>query len=408
MTLVSGRFLSAFGSLMFVSEKTWTVRRAWTRSPGLAPVLAALALSACVKNPLGPAPEWELAGFGSRYISPLKTFDANVELTAAVASNGLRAPTTKELVDVQIAAMHEHFRAKTGLDPALLERKANLQVFHDSDRLTRTALVLVPYLHVDSGEQELARVAARALAAKLGAEAEYEPVDSSQPHKVQFAADFRDGIGVLRLRNLVKPMSERALPVLNQWAAAPAPPRAILLDVSECESADASATTDLVNALAPGRTLFQLEYRIDGTDRTDRSVWRGDAGWGITALEQVPLFIWVSARTSPLVEAASAMLREERAATLVGDKTAGTGRYKSWTTVSDHWFGYTVSDVLDARGARRDHPLYPDVCPVRDHLELLEDRSARGYDAQCSTGPQLGLDAVLRYVAEATSTGVTR
>lgn len=411
MPLVSVRFrvLGSFSrNLTFVKEKPTPFRRATHTSLRIAALLSVIAFGGCVKNPLGPEPRLEVAGLGAGDISVLEKFDANLQLTAAIATNGLRAPGLKDLVDVQIAAMHEHFRKKTGLDPALLERKANLDVLDDNGRLARTALVLLPYLHVDSGEQELARVAGQALAVKLGRDAQYEPVDSSPPHTVDFAADWRDGVGVLRLRNLLNGMAQRALPVLNQWAASPSAPRAVLLDVSECESADANNTTELVNAFAPGRTVLELEYRVNGTERTERSAWRGDAGWGIAALEQVPLFIWVSGRTSPVVEAAAAMLREERSATLLGDKTAGTGRHMSWTTLAgDHWFGYTVSDVLDAHGARRELPLFPDACTVRDHLELLEDRTARGYDAQCSVGSELGVEAVLKYVTAATSPRAT-
>jgi C-terminal processing protease CtpA/Prc len=159
-----------------------------------------------------------------------------------------------------------------------------------------------------------------------------------------------------------------------------------------------------VNALAPGVTAFGFEYRDQESARIKQSAWRGDAEWGIAAFAKTPLFLWVSSHSTELVEAAATTLREERGAILLGEKTTGTGRLKHWQRLSkDRWFGFTVANVLDGRGAPlRDRPLYPDACPASGDFVPLQERSEAGYTARClDPGMPANLEAALRYVSVA-------
>jgi hypothetical protein len=367
--------------------------------------LGALALLGCASNPLKPDPNLSLPERGNR-VKTLDAFVANLDLTDAIAASAVRPPAASELVDAQVAAMNAHVLSRTGRDVLMGTQAPSIpSMSTDRGRLGEAALALLPYLPIDSGEVELGRVAARALAEKLGSDAELTQTGPAAKGSIDFANDLRDGVGVLRMRRLTDNAYDRALSALNQWAALPSPPRAILLDVTECELADPPDTTRLVNALSPGQTVFQLEYRDEDTLKVERSVWRGEEGWGVSALARVPLFVWLSGRSSSLLESAAAVLREQRGATLLGSKTSGRGRLMSWRRLSDsQWFGFAVAYVLDAQGAPRDQPLYPDACPAHGELTSLADRTSGGYDAACGEpGTPLALEAVLRYVTAASS-----
>lgn len=362
--------------------------------------LGAFVLLGCASNPLQPDPNLFLPERGDR-VRMLDGFVANLDLTDAIAASAVRPPAGSELVDTQVAAMNAHVRARTGRDVLMGPDAPSVpSMTTDRGRLGEAAVALLPYLPIDSGEVELGRVAARALVEKLGSDAELTATGPAGKGSIDFANDLRDGVGVLRMRRLTDNASDRALSALNQWAAAPSPPRAILIDVSECELADPPDTTRLVNALAPGQTVFQLEYRDDETRKLERSVWRGEEGWGISALTRVPLFVWLSGRSSSLLESAARVLREQRGATLLGSKTSGRGRLMSWRKLADEqWFGFAVAYVLDEQGRPQNQPLYPDACAAHGELTSLADRTSGGYDAACGEpGPPLGLDAVLRYV----------
>lgn len=371
-------------------------------------VVGALALLGCIQNPLRPAPDLSLARSDKESWS-LDDFAANLELTDAVVEASVKRPSAKRLVDAQIAAMTEFVGARS--DRGGASRVAPATAEDDPRRrLTHAALELLPYLDIDSGEAQLSRVAAGALLTELGSDAEFlhEPLPGERD--VDLASELRDGVGVIRIRELGEGMSDRVLSVFNQWAALPALPRAIVLDISECEFADPTNTLALTNAVAPGLTPFQLEYRDQKSDELVRKAWHGKADWGIAAIARLPLFVWISGRSAELLEAAAGALREERGAILIGAKTAGSGRVKYWKRLANNrWFGFTTAYVLDAKGTSlRDRPLYPDACPVSGELVNLSDRGAAGYEAQCGKeAAPANLEAVLRYVASVTEPQAT-
>jgi hypothetical protein len=362
----------------------------------------ALALAGCATNPLHPDPNQTLAGSG-KALAPLHDFLVNLNITDAIAAHAVRPPPQKELVDAQIDAMTAYVRSRP--HQGAIELRASVPDFHgERHRLAEAALGLLPYLDVDRGEVELGRVAARALVTKLGEDAEYVSEMPGTDSALDFAAELRDGVGVLRLRDLSEHMADRVLLALNQWSAQPEPPRAFVLDFSECESADPKNTLTLVNAFTPGQTAFQIEYRDEDKGSVEHGVWRANSDWGVPASSRVPLYVWVSHRTSELVAAAVLVLREHGGAVVLGEKTAGTGRIKHWFHLpEDRWFGFTVAYVLDANGAPlAGRPLYPDVCVQRGQLASLREGSPAVYEADCDKpAPTLELAGVLRYVATA-------
>jgi hypothetical protein len=366
--------------------------------------LATLVVCGCVSNPLRPDPSLKFDD-RARDLVGLDAFFANLDLTDAVASSAVEAPPQHALVDAQIAAMSEHVRARTGRNASRLIAQAPDTSGGDQRvRLAEAALALLPYLAIDSGEAELGRAAATALAAQLGSDAEYLYGPPGSQRSVDFAAELREGVGVARMRQLTEDMSDRVLAAFNQWSALAAPPRAIVLDWSECTDADPPNTAALVNALAPGATAFQFDYRDRESQRIKRSAWRGNADWGVQTLARVPLFVWVSGRSAEVVGAAALALREERGAIVLGEKTAGTGRVKHWQRLpGDRWFGFTIAYLLDGQGVSlRDRPLYPDACPVAGDILPLRESTQAEYDAECGKpGASVGLDAVLRYVSTA-------
>lgn len=363
----------------------------------------ALGVAGCVSNPLRPEPNQPLAGSGKALL-PLHDFLVNLNITDAIAAHAVRSPPQKELVDAQIDAMTAYVRSRPHQGAIDVRASSGVDIHGERHRLAEAALGLLPYLDVDRGEVELGRVAARALVTKLGEDAEYVSEMPGTDSALDFAAELRDGVGVLRLRDLSEHMADRVLLALNQWSALPEPPRAFVLDFSECESADPKNTLTLVNAFAPGQTAFQIEYRDEDKGSVEHAVWRANSDWGVPASSQVPRYAWVSHRTSELVAAAVLALRDHGGVSVLGEKTAGTGRIKHWFHLpEDRWFGFTVAYVLDANGAPlAGRPLYPDACVQRGQLAFLRERSPAVYAADCDKpSPPLELAAVLRYVATA-------
>jgi len=378
-----------------------TVPSAWPRR-GFRFVVPLLALAGCIQNPVQPEPTLAPAGNGKEQ-QLLRDFTAVLDLTDRIAATAMKAPSGGELVDVELAAMQAHVQARTGrtpqLPPGVVDPNGDPRF-----RLAEGAIALLPELDIDSGEAELARVAARALAVRLGTDAEFRDESPFDDSPVTFGAELSDGIGVLRIRSLTDDVGDRAVAALNQWASQTPPLRALLLDLSSCRRADPTATLTLMNALAPGRTVFQVEFK-NGAGQYERREWRTDADWGVAAVARIPLFLWVSSRTAGRLEAAALMLRDERGAQLLGQKTAGSGVVQHWYPVpGGRWLGFAAAYLFDAHGQPlQNRPVFPDACPVGGNFSVLHDRAAGGYESECgnpSAAPEL--PAALRYVAAAT------
>jgi hypothetical protein len=361
----------------------------------------AFAALACANNPIQPEPTLTFPAVQQR-VPVLDGFLPNLELTDVVAKHARRTPDMRTLVDVQIAAMTAHVRRKVGSVPARPEHAMAPGYGGERKRLARNALSLLPYLDIDSGETELSRVAAGALATALGDDAEYVTHVPDQATSFDFSAEVRDGVGVLRLRQLTDDVAQRVFAALNQWASTTPPPRAILLDLSRADLSKAAATSKLFNVFAPGQIAFRLEYRDEESGRLEQSVWRSKADWESPIVAGAPLFVWLSRSAPALVEAAVTELREHRQIVVIGDKTTGSARFPTWFALSGNaWFGFTIADVLDARGrSLRGRPVYPDACPVEGELVDVEPAEA-SFEARCAgRGGALELDVAVRYVAK--------
>lgn len=368
---------------------------------GLGVAFSILTLVGCVQNSVQPEPTLTPMGNGKTQ-ALLHDFKAVLDVTDEVAAVAMKAPPRGELVDVELAAMQAHVQARTGRAPSPLPGIDPST--DDRYRLAEGAIALLPELDIDSGEAELAHVAARALAIRLGTEAELRDGSPFDESPVTFAAELSEGIGVLRLRSLSDDVGDRAVAALNQWASQTPPPRAVLLDVSSCRRADPTATLALMNALAPGRAVFQVEFKNDAGEY-ERREWKSDADWGVAAVARMPLFLWVSGRTAALLEAAALVLREERGAQLLGEKTAGSGVVKHWYPLpGDRWLGIAAAYLFDGQGQPlQNRPLFPDACPVGGSLGTLHDRTAGGYETECGKpSAPLELAVALRYIGTAT------
>lgn len=377
---------------------------------GRSSVVLALLLTAgwgCVRNPL-PPPRTELPRQVQQQ-SLLGAFEIMLELTEEVEQSALRRPPAAELVDVQISAMQRYVEAAAGrrLDAIAPPPSGSAPNARNEQalRLSSAALSLLPYLELDTADVQLTHVAARALAARLGPDGSFVPAVSRPPPHTTFSPELRDGIGVLRLRDVHDEMPDRLLSLLTAWSTLPSPPRAIVLDLSECEAGSVAGAAAVVNAFAAGRAAFGLEFRSRDGQGLRRRELRGEADWGGSELGKRPLFIWVSPRTHVLAEAAAIALVKHRQARVVGGLTAGSGQLKHEVALPGNArFAFTLADVLDSDGEPlRARPIVPEACPVVGQLQPLTDRSVAGYRQQCGRDDEAArLDAVLRYVSEQT------
>ena len=334
-------------------------------------------------------------------------FAPALQLTMVVEQAALRRPPIRETVDAQIAAMtayvRRHGRGLAEATPQNADAGANTAVEHAA-RLAETGTRLLAYLPMDAETEVLARASVAALAKSLGDDAELHLGD---PFAAEGAADISAGvfnrIAVLRLRHLGGDMNDRALNVLTQWSGAAEPPRALVLDLSECIGGGAKAATSLVNALAPGKPVFQVAYRNPETNRIERRTWRGEEGWGNTSFAKTPVYVLASRRTVGVAEAVAHALRAYRSAHVIGQSTAGTGRITSWHSLPwDAWFCFTVADLLGPDGASlRGKPVIPDTCATPGGLSPLGERNMDRYRALCPEERFPELEEVLAYVETA-------
>jgi len=361
------------------------------RAPGAAWV--AVAAGAIVLGcQSAPEPRLRFAASGGPTLDEL---EISAQLTSSVESSALRRPPLSELVDAQIDAMVAHVRrAGTGeLDPGVTSgRGAAGSVEAELARLEEAGARLVPNLALASGPRQLGKVAVEALRTKLGDEAEYQdPVRDPGIRRPEVVPEIQDGIGVLSLRHVDSAGGGRLLGVLSAWAALEPRPRAILLDLADCDIAGAETASALVNAFAPGVTAFDVVFRSEESQKLERRSWRGEPGWGSDAFARSDLFIVVSERTGALAEAVAYALRLHRNARILGAPTPGSGRLTSWERLPwNAWFGFAVADLIAPDGERlRGKPVIPDACLVDGVLVALPAPALRSPRERCGSGMQL-------------------
>lgn len=372
-------------------------------------LLVTIAVSGCGAAPKGPEPTAVLDR-PAREKKPFAEFAVNLSLTAAIERDAIRKPRLKDSVSAQIDAMvayvKQHGRGE--IEEAALHGPprpegdyAGVQADPELWRLGNAALALFQYLRIDWGPAELSGVALQALRQRLGRDAEIRPLGGeSVQGEGSFTPAFREEVAYLHIRALEDDVAGRVLGVLGQWSDSDHKPRAVVVDLSDCDVANPTPAAGIFNALAPGRIALGLVFRDPNTGDLTRRAWAGaayESGYART-----PVFVVTSKKTAPIAEALAFALREHRGALVLGDKTEGSGRYMDWYRISPReLFGFTVADVVATDG----HPLagraiVPDACPnPRGGVQALSERTEDTYRKECTAGGQeLRQDEVIDFV----------
>jgi hypothetical protein len=375
----------------------------------LALVSGSLGTLACQRS-LSPVPTLALAGKPDDRVS-IDEFGANLRLNAALDARAVRRPDPAATTAHQIEAMASHVEQRSrGVDRERLRAELALVAKRhagpgdETAWLEEAALLLLGYSSDERGEAELSRVALDALAKDLGDDAHYREESSSSAEGVNdLLPEVRQGIGLLRMRDLDKDMSDRLLALFSAWGALEPPLRAVVLDLSECESGAVSSAITLVNTFAPGQVVLELVAREPSEGTLVRRAFRGDASFRSTGFDQLPVFVQLSSRSGVLAEAAALSLRRQRGARILGTLTAGEGRLVYYERFAwNAWFGFTVADVLASDGTPlRGHPAVPDACVRDGELVPLLERTEAAFREHCGPpGPEVRSEAVLRFVDE--------
>ena len=370
--------------------------------------LGAVAGLGCASHVVDPKPTLAFPEADGE-IDVLGELAAMLEVTARLERTGIAHPPLRELVDLEIAAMEAHVRARgrgtldtswrTAPQPAAIQQ-ARALFENELERLAVAGVQLAPYLGLQEGPRELGRVALNALGRRLGPDAAIMSTDDEPADAGDLALEQRDGIGYLGLRRLVDDVADRAGAVLSQWAAAEQPLRALVLDLSRCEQATPDSANGLVQTFAPGRVAFEIELLDGKTRQRARRSYRGEPAFGSRAYAQTPLFVVTSARTGSFAEAVARALRRHRSAVVLGAAPIGEGRLMSWVTLP--WnasFGFTVGELFDADGeAVRGTLLVPDACMSQGQLIAVPARAAAEYHARCNAAEQVPGTLAIDYV----------
>lgn len=362
-------------------------------------MLCCAALS-CASNPVQPEPNLTIAPAAERRV--LNELESVLRLNHAIAEKALRRPAMSELVDAQLRAMQQLTEGRVRPAPDAPPKLLDLRELPSGDayleRLSVGAALLTQWLPFETGEAELGHAAIAALAKTLGDDAEWHEQHDEPNVSVDFSPELHGRVGVLRLRHLAEGIHDRILNAFNQWSASQHPPKAIVLDVSECTAGAPREAAKLVNTFAPGRLAFSMEYRENQT--LQRATLRAEPAWGTPELAQAPLAIWVSSRTDSFAEAVAHALKRHRSATIVGAMTAGDGRAMLFQPLYDgSWFAFTRGELIDVDGRPlRGQRLIPEACSVAGELVPLRERSPESYAQQCGVEEQpLSVGAVVRY-----------
>jgi hypothetical protein len=332
--------------------------------------------------PLTPVTKADLAG----------EFGATIAVTRGVDQYAMRHPSLTTLVDAETKAMVEHVmkHGRGEFNPSeFLGAEANASDTRDTAlaRLDSAAIRLSAFLGLDSGPRELGQVALAALAAQLGDDAAYRPIEVDDAVDTEdVVPEMSDGIAFLRVPQLGHKVVEHALVILAQWAANNPPPRAVILDLSRCRGGSPADATGIVNVFAPGETAFGSSARDTKTGESDRREWHGKAGWSAAVYTRAPLFVVTSWHTEPLAETVAHALRYHRMARVLGSITQGTGRVMAWYDMP--WntsFGFTLAELLDPEGKPlRGRPVIPDACVRDTKFVRVPERTVAAYRENCA------------------------
>jgi hypothetical protein len=398
-----GRFAGRFSGI------EWAVMGTWKSPVSTTAVLALVwyAATGCVSSAPGPEPETPMP----RVVhddEPLAEFGVNIRLTLAVERYALHRIPLQKSVDAQIRAMVAHVKehGRGELEEKRFDLTDEVVIGnrdrHQVNRLGWAALQLMPYLDLDSGPAELSRVALAALHEKLGEDAEYmEAVSGVALAGGGLGFEMRKGVGYLSIRLLDPSTGDRALAVLDQWAASESLPRAIILDLSGCEAGRPGTAAAIANALAPGKKSLELLMRNHKSGKMEKREWRAEAVGRGSVYERVPLFVVTSARTGGLGEAVAHALRHHRTARVIGAVTSARGRVMAWHDLPwDARWGFAVAEVIGADGKpRRPQPVIPDICNGDAGLTALSERTLLRYREQCrDTAEPVRGDVVIDHV----------
>lgn len=317
----------------------------------------------------------------------LGEFESGLRLTETIEQSALRRPSIDATVDAEIRSMvnyvREHGRGELAADwqTAAPSQRARNYVL----RLEKAAWHLFPYLGLDSGPEELGRVAVASLGQQLGDDAAYRVEHTDTVSVTDLVLQLRDGIGFLGIRALSKEMGDRLQGIFDEWATRSPPPRAIVLDLARCELGSPSGATVLVNAFAPGRTAFELSFRDPSTGALRKKAWHGDAAVGSAVGAVVPVFVVTSSHTGAVAEAVTHALRFYRTARILGSPTSGSGRVMEWYELPWRaWFGFTVAEFVGVDGQPlHGRPLIPDACLGDQRMVHVSERTLDAYQAAC-------------------------
>jgi hypothetical protein len=377
------------------------------------PLVIALALgsSACSPVDAGPEPVIPLGALPRPSPAP-EGLSELVDATIAVNELALRRPELGDLVDAELDAMsayvQRHGRGFRGLPPPQEAAREGSgphvpepEMAHRR-RLSRGAVTLLGYLPFETHSDVLARVGVAALARQLDDDARLQNEDPLATATTgDIAAELREGLARIAIPRFDDTVKDQVASAFLQWNALPARPRALVLDLSTCDSGGPRAPAALVNALAPGLPAFRVSHRDGATQQVVHTTWQGAAGWGRAALDEAPVFVITSERTAGLAEAVAHALRRHRSATIVGRATAGSGVVNHrirlpWGT----WFEFTLAELHGADGQPlRGRPVVPDACVTREGIAALPDPTLEAYGDLCGNAPeQLDREEIVEYV----------
>jgi hypothetical protein len=348
--------------------------------------------------------------------SPFGDFHQAVDVTVKVERFALRRRPMHDTVTAQIDAMAAFAkeRGRGEVDPRELAYVPQRHPESDAEpadpirfeatRLGVAAFALFPLLRLDRGPADLGEVALKVLEQGLGRDAVVQPIpDDAYIAKGDFTPSLHNDVAYLWIRSLDEKIDDRVLAVLEQWAAGDRPPRAVVLDLGECQEAVPSVAARVFDEFSPGEPALGLIFRNENAVGVESRMFRNKSPHG-SAYAHTPVFVVTSPDTNSVAEALAFALRLRRHATLIGGMTAGTGRLLGWIRLPrPEVLGVTVADVIGADGEPlAGRALVPDVCAGPDGLHPLKLRTPDGFRAEC-TDAEGGADenAVTDYVRSA-------
>src|SRR5258708_6820520 len=234
---------------------------------------ACVALAACDRGADGPSPSTPLTA-AKPGKNPFGDFQQAVEVTVKVERYALRRRPLHDTVTAQIEAMVAFAKQRGRGEVDRRELAYDPQHHPESDaepldpirfeatRLGVAAFALFPLLRLDRGPAEPGEVALQVLERGLGRDAVVQPIpDDAFIAKGDFTPSLHDDIAYLWIRSLDEKVDDRILAVLEQWRSAARPPRAVVLDLAECQEAVPSVVARLFDEFAPGEPPFGLVFR---------------------------------------------------------------------------------------------------------------------------------------------------